>query len=159
MRSKGKRSQGVLRKLPNTKRWHAPAETEILTFSNDRLPESDSLFPNAEDTILPVLALSMVSSGFASLFPSSSFLKQSKSLYIFPIPQTSASGCVLWGTRGGEFILKGNFVITLSQENLFWMPSTLNLLNETSSCQLQPCNILCNWCVFHWNRWCSLQDE
>lgn len=53
----------------------SPAETEVLTFSIDRLPESDSLFQKQKTDLSqlrlsPALALSMVSLGFASLFPS-----------------------------------------------------------------------------------------
>lgn len=70
----------------------SPAETEVLTFGIDRLPESDSLFQKAEDTTLPVLrlsptlALSKVSLGFFT-FPQSPVLMQSKNLYISPSPE------------------------------------------------------------------------
>lgn len=39
------------------------------------------------------------------------------------------------------------------------MPSTLKQLNEISSCQLKPCYVLGDGCVFPWNTWYSLQDE
>lgn len=92
----------------------SPAETEVLTFSIDRLPECDSLLQKAEDTTLPVLrlsptfALSTESLGFASLFPQSPILTQSKSLYVSPSPLwPSASGCVLCGEREGNSFIKG----------------------------------------------------
>lgn len=96
----------------------SPAETEVLTFSIARLPESDSLFQKAEDTTLPVLRLPPTLASawcpWASLrfFPSPLSLHKVKAY--FPFPQTPASACVLWGTRGGELIFKGNLVTTLS---------------------------------------------
>lgn len=143
----------------------SPAETEVLTFSIARLPESDSLFQKAEDTTLPVLRLppTLLASAWcprASLHfsPSSPSLCKVKA-FLFSLSPTPASGCVLWGTRGGELSFKGNLVTTLSLEGLFWMPSTLKKLNEISSCQLKPCYVLGDGCVFPWNTWYSLQDE
>lgn len=142
----------------------SPAETEVLTFSIDRLPESDSLFQKAEDTTFPVLMLSPTSAlkhGVLGLhftfFPGPHLYAKWKPLF-FPFPQIPASGCVLWGTMGRNSFLKGIW-LQFSQEGLFWMPSTLKQLNKISSCQLQPRDVLSERCVFQWNRWYSLRDE
>ena len=138
----------------------SPAETEVLTFIIDRLPESDSLFQKAEDTTLPVLrlsptlALSMVSLGFASLLPQSPILTQSESLYISPSPKFLLQDVSFGGQWEGNSFLRGIW-LQFSQEELVWMPSTLKQLNEISSCQVQPRDVLSDRCVFHWNRWYS----
>lgn len=71
----------------------SPAETEVLTFSIDRLPESESI-SKAEDRPLPVLrlspllALSMVSLGLAVTFPQSPSLCNVNA-FVFSLPQNS----------------------------------------------------------------------
>lgn len=71
----------------------SPAETEVLLFSIDRMPESDSIF-QTEDKPLPVLrlspllALSMVSLGLASPFPSPPSLYNVKA-FVFSLPPNS----------------------------------------------------------------------
>lgn len=91
----------------------SPAETEVLTFSSDRLPESDSLFQKAENTTLPILrlsptwALSMMSSGFASIVSQSPILIQSESLRTSPSPKFLLQD-VSSGRQGeGNSFLKG----------------------------------------------------
>lgn len=128
VRSKGKRSQGVLRSCQtlhaDVRQAVSPAEAEVLTFGIDRLPESDGLVQKAENTTLPILrllpaqALSTVSSGFASPRPQAPSLMQSSGLHMSPAP-TFLLQDVSSGRQGREMRSTGNLVPCLSQEGLF----------------------------------------
>lgn len=90
----------------------SPAETEVLTFSIDKLPESDSLIQKQKTDLSqlrlsPALALNMVSLGFASLFPSSPSLNKVIT-FIFPLPPNSCFRmCPLGRQKEGNSFLKG----------------------------------------------------
>lgn len=147
----------------------SPAETEVLTFSIDRLPECDSLLQKAEDTVLSVLrwsptfALSMVSLGFASPFPSPPSLCKVKA-FIFLLhrphsPTFCFKMCPLGG-KGGELIFKGNLVTILSQEGLFWMPPTLKQLNEIFFFFLSTATMSCpRWQMCFSLKWMVLSSR
>lgn len=90
----------------------SPAETEVLTFSIARLPESDSLFQksrrhNSPSSEIAYFSLSMVSLGFASLFPQSPVLMQSKSFSISPFPKLLLQDVSSGGQGEGSSVLKG----------------------------------------------------
>lgn len=86
----------------------SPAETEVLTFSIDRLPKSDSLFQKAEDTTFPIQRLppTLALSSFLGLCFTFPHLFTKKKPWYCPFPQTLASGYVHWGTGGGHSFLK-----------------------------------------------------
>lgn len=91
----------------------SPAETEVLTFSIARLPESDSLFQKAEDTTLPVLRLPTLASAWcpwASLHfsPSPPSLCKVKAFLFSLSPNSCFSMCLSSGGRGeGSSFSKG----------------------------------------------------
>lgn len=136
----------------------SPAETEVLTFSIDRLPENDSLCQKAEDTTLPVLRLSptltlgMVSLGFASLFPQSPSLCKVKA-FIFPLPPQNSCFrmCPLWGKREGNSFLKGIWLHSFSGRTI------LNATNsKTAKWDFFPAN--CNHVMYpRWQMCFSLK--
>lgn len=92
----------------------SPAETEVLTFSIARLPESDSLFQKAEDTTLPVLRLppTLLASAWcpwASLHfsPSPPSLCKAKPFLFFPFPKLLRQDVSSGGRGEGSSVLKG----------------------------------------------------
>lgn len=98
----------------------SPAETEVLTFSIDRLPESDSLFQKQKTDLFqfwdlsPLLALSMVSLGLSVTFPQSPSLCNVNA-FVFSLPQNFCFRMYFFWRdkkRGRFLILKGNLIIT-----------------------------------------------